>query len=116
MWFRRKPLPEPTPSALEVMYEIQSKMLAQNQEFLVKMSELALSSAARTLGVRSARTRKRDAKGRLLPTNGVRASQCELCRNPMFPRPTIAMIDAHRAHVQEPEPLPEPTGNGNGNL
>lgn len=114
-WFRKSP-PPPDPAidkTLATLHDVQAKMLAQNQDFLVKVAEMALSSAGRALGVRSARGRKRDEKGRLMPKREAAAPSCKLCSNPLFTRPTLAMIDAHRQHELRDvpdEPPPPPPG------
>lgn len=102
-----------TPNALATLQDVQLKMLAQNQEFLTKIAEMAVSSAGRTLGIRSTRGRKRLQNGRFVPKQLEFRKQCALCDQPSRRDVTIAMIEAHRAHGEAYAngTLPETSGD-----
>lgn len=58
-----------------------------------------IARSRRAGGQARARAGARDATGRFLPGRaGAPASDCALCLNPHFSRPTVQMIQTHRLH------------------
>jgi hypothetical protein len=101
------------PGATAIIADAFGKMAGNQTDLFAAMSDLAMKSAARRMGVRGgtkrALTAERRADGkfavkRLRDDRAQRGRWCcELGRDPMMRNPTIPMIQAHRIHEQEAE-------------
>jgi hypothetical protein len=105
------PAPPEGPNATAIIAEAFGKMAGNQTDLFASMSDLAMKSAARRMGIRGgtkrALTAERRADGkfavkRLRDDRAQRGRWCcDLGRDPMYRNPTIPMIQAHRIHEQE---------------
>jgi hypothetical protein len=101
------------PNATAIIAEAFGKMAGNQTDLFASMSDLAMKSAARRMGIRGgtkrALTAERRSDGKFAVMKRLRDDRargkwcCELGRDPMFRGPglSVAMIQAHRIHEQQ---------------
>jgi hypothetical protein len=104
------PPAEPAINATAVLADAFGKVAGNQTELFSAMSDLALKSAARRMGIRGgtkrALTAERQANGKFAVAKRLRAprrSDCRLCDDPMIRDPQIFEIQEHRKHEQQRE-------------
>jgi hypothetical protein len=105
--------PAPTqenPNATAIIAEAFGKMAGNQADLFGAMSDLALKSAARRMGIRGgtkrALTAERQANGKFAVAKRLRApgkSDCRLCNDGMIRDPQIWEIQEHRKHELQRE-------------
>jgi len=98
------------PNATAMIVEAFGKMAGNQTDLFGAMSELALKSAARRMGIRGgtkrALTAERQANGKFAVAKRLRApgkSDCRLCNDGMIRDPQIWEIQEHRKHELQRE-------------
>jgi hypothetical protein len=99
------PPAEPAINATAVLADAFGKVAGNQTELFSAMSDLALKSAARRMGIRGgtkrALTAERQPNGKFAVAKRLRAprkSDCRLCDDPMIRDPQIWEIQRHRQH------------------
>jgi hypothetical protein len=98
------------PNATAIIAEAFGKMAGNQTDLFASMSDLAMKSAARRMGIRGGTKRaltaerRADGKFAVKRLRDDRGRRCPLCVNPMERNVSIPMIQEHRQHEQQQQP------------
>lgn len=95
--------PRPShPDATAILADAFTKSAGNQADLVKQIGDIAISSAARQMGIRGGRRRAQNAertpRGRFLPRREATQPRCPLCIDPNYSHVTISMIQEHRRH------------------